>query len=57
MFNVVERPVIASVSLDGNKLIPKEALTEGLKRIGIAEGNVLKQSTLEWNSNRAKTAI
>lgn len=47
VFNVVERPVIASVSLDGNKLIPKEALTEGLKRIGIAEGNVLKQSTLE----------
>lgn len=54
VFNVVERPVIASVSFDGNKLIPKDALTDGLKRIGIAEGNVLKQSTLEQIQNELK---
>lgn len=47
VFNVVERPIIASVSFDGNKLIPKDALTEGLKRIGITEGSLLKQATLE----------
>ena len=54
VFSVVERPVIASVSYDGNKLIPKEALTEGLKRIGITEGNVLKQSTVEQIQNELK---
>lgn len=54
VFKVTERPVIASFSFDGNKLIPKEALTEGLKRIGIAEGNVLKQSTLEQIQNELK---
>lgn len=54
VFNVVERPVIASVSFEGNKLIPKEALTEGLKRIGIAEGNVLKQATVEQIQNELK---
>lgn len=54
IFNVVERPVIASVSFEGNKLIPKESLTEGLKRIGIAEGNVLKQATVEQIQNELK---
>lgn len=54
VFNVVERPIIASVSYEGNKLIPKEALTDGLKRIGIAEGNVLKQSTVEQIQNELK---
>lgn len=32
-FKVVERPIIAKVELDGNKLIPDEALQEGLKKI------------------------
>ncbi|WP_019518606.1 outer membrane protein assembly factor BamA [Faucicola boevrei] len=54
VFDVVERPVIASVSFDGNKLIPKQALQEGLKRIGISEGNVLKQATLEQIQNELK---
>jgi outer membrane protein insertion porin family len=47
LFKVVERPVIASVDLDGNKLIPKESLQEGLKKMGIAEGEVFKKSTLQ----------
>ena len=54
VFEVVERPLIASVSYDGNKLIPKEALNEGLKRIGIVEGNVLKQATVEQVQNELK---
>ena len=31
VFSVVERPVITKVEFKGNKLIPKEALEEGLK--------------------------
>lgn len=54
IFDVVERPIIANVSFSGNKLIPKEALTEGLKRIGISEGNVLKQATLTQIQNELK---
>ncbi|KAA8734386.1 outer membrane protein assembly factor BamA [Acinetobacter qingfengensis] len=47
LFKVIERPIIASVELDGNKLIPKEALLDGLKKMGIAEGEVLKKATLQ----------
>lgn len=54
VFNVEELPVIANVSFSGNKLIPKEALTEGLKRIGIKEGDVLKQATLTQIQNELK---
>ncbi|WP_374294022.1 outer membrane protein assembly factor BamA [Acinetobacter sp.] len=50
-FKVVERPVIAKVELDGNKLIPDEALTEGLKKMGLAEGEVLKKSALQSVEN------
>ena len=45
-FEVVERPIIAEVNFDGNKLIPKEGLQQGLKNAGLAVGDVLKQSTL-----------
>lgn len=54
VFDVVERPIIANVEFDGNKLIPKEALTDGLKRIGIVEGKPLKQATLEQLQNELK---
>ena len=47
IFKVVERPVISKIELKGNKLIPKEALEEGLKKTGLAEGQVLKQSALQ----------
>lgn len=50
-FKVVERPVIAKVELDGNKLIPDEALIEGLKKMGLAEGEVLKKSALQSVEN------
>jgi outer membrane protein insertion porin family len=47
IFTVIERPVISKIELKGNKLIPKEALEEGLKKMGLAEGEVLKKSALQ----------
>ena len=47
VFNVVERPIISKINLKGNKLIPKEALTEGLKKMGLAEGEVLTKASLQ----------
>ncbi|OTG77124.1 outer membrane protein assembly factor BamA [Acinetobacter sp. ANC 4169] len=47
VFTVIERPIISKVEFKGNKLIPKEALEEGLKKMGIAEGEVLKKSALQ----------
>lgn len=51
IFKVVERPVISKIEFKGNKLIPKEALQEGLKKMGIAEGEVLKKSSLQTLEN------
>ena len=50
-FDVVERPTIAEVNFEGNKLIPKEGLEQGLKNAGLAVGDVLKQSTLQGVAN------
>ena len=50
-FDVVERPTIAEVNFEGNKLIPKEGLTEGLANAGLSVGDVLKQSTLQGVAN------
>ncbi len=50
-FDVVERPIIAEVNFDGNKLIPKEGLTQGLDNAGLSVGNVLKQATLQGVAN------
>ncbi|OTG82218.1 outer membrane protein assembly factor BamA [Acinetobacter sp. ANC 4648] len=47
VFTVIERPVISKINFKGNKLIPKEALEEGLKKMGLAEGEVLKKSSLQ----------
>lgn len=51
IFDVVERPIIAEVNFEGNKLIPKEGLEEGLKNAGLAVGDVLKQATLQAVAN------
>lgn len=50
-YYVVERPIVAEVNFEGNKLIPKEGLEEGLKYAGISVGNVLKQSTVQNVAN------
>lgn len=46
VYQVVERPIIAEVNFEGNKLIPKEGLEEGLKHAGLVKGKVLKQATI-----------
>ncbi|WP_410209192.1 outer membrane protein assembly factor BamA [Aquirhabdus sp.] len=51
LFKVVERPVIASMTITGNKLIPTDSLTKGLKGGGISEGEVLKRSSLQVVKN------
>lgn len=45
--NLVERPSVAKVTLEGNKDIKKEDLTEALKKIGLAEGKVYNKQMLD----------
>jgi outer membrane protein insertion porin family len=47
IINVKERPVISRIVLEGNEIIENEPLLEGLKSIGLFEGEVFKQSALE----------
>ncbi len=47
IINLKERPVISRVIIEGNKILDEEALLEGLGNIGLAEGEVFKQSALE----------
>jgi outer membrane protein insertion porin family len=44
---VQERPSISEIKIDGNKALKTEALLDGLKKQGLAEGQVFKRSTLE----------
>ncbi|MDY0006300.1 MAG: outer membrane protein assembly factor BamA [Spongiibacteraceae bacterium] len=44
---VQERPSISEIKIEGNKAIETKALLEGLKKAGLAEGQVFKRSTLE----------
>lgn len=46
IFMLVERPIIANINLNGNKLIPKEALLEGLKGMGITQGRAYNESLM-----------
>jgi outer membrane protein insertion porin family len=47
LVHVVERPVIGTITLEGNKLIPEDTLKKGFKSIGINEGDVLKRAVLQ----------
>lgn len=51
VFRVVERPTIAEINFKGNRLIPKDALEQGIKASGLAVGNVLKQATVSAIEN------
>lgn len=44
---VTERPAISEITFSGNKSIETEALKEGLKDIGLAEGRTFDRSVLE----------
>lgn len=45
--NVVERPSVAKIVIEGNKDIKQEELTEALKKIGLAEGKVYNKQILD----------
>ncbi len=45
--NVVERPSVAKVVIEGNKDIKKEDLSDALKKIGLAEGKVYNKQILD----------
>lgn len=47
IYQVTERPLIAEINFEGNRLIPKEGLQEGLKNAGLAVGQPLKQVTVQ----------
>ena len=47
IINLVERPAIESIEIEGNKAIKTDALLEGLGEQGLREGEIFKQSTLE----------
>ncbi len=47
VIRVTERPAIARVVFTGNKIIPDESLRDVLRGAGVAEGEVLLQSTLD----------
>ncbi len=44
---LVERPAIDSIAIEGNKAIKTEDLLEGLAGQGLREGEIFKQSTLD----------
>jgi outer membrane protein insertion porin family len=47
IINVIERPAINRIGVTGNTVLETEPLLEGLKRIGLSEGDIFKQSLLE----------
>lgn len=47
VIQVQERPSISEIKIDGNKQLKTEQLLDGLKKQGLAEGQVFKRSTLE----------
>lgn len=47
VINVVERPAVASILIDGNKAIPSEKLLEVLKKAGLAEGLIFRRTILD----------
>lgn len=51
IINVVERPSISSIELDGNKAIKSEDLLTGLRAAGLAEGEIFQQATLDGVRN------
>ncbi len=51
VITVVERPSISSIQLEGNKAIKSEDLLNGLKKSGLAEGEIFQRATLEGVRN------
>ena len=51
VINVVERPSISKIEIEGNKAIKTEDLLKGLQRSGLAEGEIFQQATLDGVRN------
>lgn len=51
VIDVVERPSIASIEIEGNKAISTEDLMKGLKQSGLSEGEIFQRATLEGVRN------
>ncbi|MGN5518789.1 outer membrane protein assembly factor BamA [Halopseudomonas sp. Lyrl_26] len=51
IINLVERPSISSIELEGNKAIKSEDLLNGLRMAGLSEGEIFQQATLEGVRN------
>jgi outer membrane protein insertion porin family len=51
VINVVERPSVASIDIEGNKAISTDDLMKGLKQSGLAEGEIFQRATLEGVRN------
>lgn len=51
VITVVERPSISNIELEGNKAIKSEDLLNGLKKSGLAEGEIFQRATLEGVRN------
>ncbi len=49
--DVVERPSISAIEIDGNTAIATDDLLKGLKQSGLAEGEIFQQATLEGVRN------
>ncbi len=47
IINLVERPAIESIEIEGNKAIKTDSLLEGLSEQGLSEGEIFRQATLE----------
>lgn len=47
VFELTERPSIATITIEGNKALKTEDLLDGLTRSGLSEGQVFKRETLE----------
>ncbi|WP_043306941.1 outer membrane protein assembly factor BamA [Pseudomonas sp. ML96] len=51
VINVVERPSISTIEIEGNKAISTEDLMKGLQQSGLAEGEIFQRATLEGVRN------
>lgn len=47
VLRVHERPSISQINIEGNDVIEKEALLQGLSTLGLSEGEVYQRATLE----------
>lgn len=50
IIDVIERPAIAEITIEGNTAIPEEDLLKSLRDNGLAEGQIFRQAVLEGMS-------